>query len=189
MSSGIAWAESTEVGNFTLCLRSVLQPGEHLNETGLQEMTWEKSTVFKLWTALNVGTMAIGSQRMNGSSQGGCSKSWREACDEAWFGTRPQTQRAGNRRASLWMWLKWSEGWWQGEILIKTAPKLQGWEGVSHREGGRENIPSKGNSMYKSPGAEWVWLRGEVKMGWDTDHEGPCRPQGEVSILLWVQWR
>ena len=37
-----------EVGKFMLCLRSVLQLGEHLHEIGPQEMTWEKSTIFKL---------------------------------------------------------------------------------------------------------------------------------------------
>lgn len=47
-SLGNSRSRSTEVGNFTLCLRSVLQPGGHLHEMGPQEMTWEKSTVFKL---------------------------------------------------------------------------------------------------------------------------------------------
>ena len=47
-SLGNSKSKSIEVGNFTLCLRSVLHPGGHLHEMEPQEVTWEKSTVFKL---------------------------------------------------------------------------------------------------------------------------------------------
>ena len=41
-------SRSSEVGKFMLYLRSMVQFGEHLYEKGPQEMTWEKSAVFRL---------------------------------------------------------------------------------------------------------------------------------------------